>query len=156
MLTLAQQAATVSLSAVEPIIFYLCAALVVLSAWAIVLSQNIVRMAVYLLLTLAGAAAFYFMLYAEFLAAIQLIVYAGGTLILIVFGVMLTSKNPSMTFKVHLWERFVGIGIGVVMAALLLLSMIHSEIKQAVPADTAVGARPGPPRRTRSRRSAGR
>ena len=49
------------------------------------------------------------MLGAEFLAAIQLIVYAGGTLILIIFGVMLTSKNPFMQLKAALWERFVGV-----------------------------------------------
>ena len=96
MLILAEQGGNVSLAPVAPVLFYVFALLVAGSAWAVVLSQNLVRMAVYLLMTLAGAAGLYFMLDAEFLAAVQLIVYAGGTLILIIFGVMLTSKNPFM------------------------------------------------------------
>ena len=62
------------------------------SALGVVISRNIVRMAVCLLFTLVGVAGLYFLLNAEFLAAVQLVVYAGGTLILIIFGVMLTSK----------------------------------------------------------------
>jgi NADH-quinone oxidoreductase subunit J len=116
-----------SLSTVQTVLFYVMAAMVVVSAWAIVLSQNIVRMAVYLLLTLAAAAGFYFMLGAEFLAAIQLIVYAGGTLILIIFGVMLTSKNPFMQLKAAMWERFVGILIALALAGLLLLAMVNTQ-----------------------------
>ena len=113
---------------VQAVLFFAFAALTVLSAWAIVLSQNIVRMAVYLLLTLSGAAGFYFMLDAEFLAAVQLIVYAGGTLILIVFGVMLTSKNPFMQLKTPLWERGVGILVGLVLAALLLWANVTTKL----------------------------
>lgn len=108
--------------------FYTFAGVTVLSAWAIVLSQNIVRMAVYLLLTLGGAAGMYFMMEAEFLAAIQLIVYAGGTLILIIFGVMLTSKNPFMSLGTRPWERFVGIGLGVVLASLLIYATVISNL----------------------------
>jgi NADH-quinone oxidoreductase subunit J len=123
------------LAGVQTALFYAMAAVMVLSAWAIVLSQNIVRMAVYLLLTLASAAGFYFMLGAEFLAAIQLIVYAGGTLILIIFGVMLTSKNPFMQLRAALWERVVGIVIALVLAGLLLLAMVNTtrpvEVQEA-------------------------
>jgi NADH-quinone oxidoreductase subunit J len=123
------------ISTVQTVLFYAMAAVLLLSAWAIVLSQNIVRMAVYLLLTLAAAAGFYFMLGAEFLAAIQLIVYAGGTLILIIFGVMLTSKNPFMLLKAATWERFVGVLIALVLAGLLLLAMVNTtgprEVQQA-------------------------
>jgi NADH-quinone oxidoreductase subunit J len=66
----------------------------VFGALGIVFSRNIVRSATCLLATLSGVAALYFVLHANLLAVIQLIVYAGGTLILIVFGVMLTSKSP--------------------------------------------------------------
>ena len=95
------------------------------------LSHNIVRMSVYLLLTLAGAAGMYLMLDAEFLAAIQLVVYAGGTLILIVFGIMLTSKNPFMQLRTRLWEIILGITVGLSIAGLLLLALIHSPIPPA-------------------------
>ena len=83
-------------------------------------------MSVYLLLTLAGAAGFYFMLEAEFLAAIQLVVYAGGTLILIVFGIMLTSKNPFMQLVAKPWELGVAVLIGVSLGGLLIFAMVNS------------------------------
>ncbi len=128
LLTLGQTIPPEALAPVAPFLFYAFAALTVLSAWAIVLSQNIVRMSLYLLLTLGGAAGLYFMMNCEFLAAIQLIVYAGGTLILIIFGVMLTSKNPFMQLKTRLWERFVGIGLGLVMAGLLLFALVRTPL----------------------------
>jgi NADH:ubiquinone oxidoreductase subunit 6 (subunit J) len=116
---------------VEAAIFFAFASLTVLSAWAAVLSQNIVRMAVYLLLTLAGVAGLYFMMAAELLAAVQLIVYAGGTLILIIFGVMLTSRNPFMQLKVTGWERALGMVIGVTITGLLLFALASSTLPEA-------------------------
>lgn len=133
---LAQQAATTPIKAVEPVIFFLFAALTVLSAWAVVLSQNIVRMAVFLLLTLTGVAGLYFLLAAELLAAVQLIVYAGGTLILIIFGVMLTSRNPFMQLKTPGWERGLGMFTGGLISGLLLLAMVNTSFHVAdAPAD---------------------
>ena len=87
----ASDAAATDLSAA---LFYLFALMSAASAIGVVASRNIVRTAVFLLFTLTGVAGLYFLLNAEFLAAVQLVVYAGGTLILIVFGVMLTSKSP--------------------------------------------------------------
>ena len=62
----------------------------------------------------------------ELLAAIQLIVYAGGTLILIVFGIMLTSKNPFMQLRTPPWEIGIGVLIGLVTAGILVAALIHS------------------------------
>ena len=115
-------------SGIEPVLFYVLAALTCVSAWALVFSGNIVRMSVYLLLTLGGAAGFYFMLNAEFLAAIQLIVYAGGTLILIIFGVMLTSKNPFLRLKPKTWEIFAGLLVGVAIGVVLILALVNSPL----------------------------
>jgi len=118
-------------SQTSPTLFYAFAALTCLSAWAVVVSQNIVRMSVYLLLTLSGAAGLYFMLSAEFLAAIQLIVYAGGTLILIVFGIMLTSKNPFLQMRAKGWELVVGVLLGLCIGGLLTLALIHTPVPHA-------------------------
>ncbi len=76
----------------QAIAFYLFAVMAVVSAWGIVFSRNLVRSASLLLLTLGGVAGLFFLLKQEFLAAVQLIVYAGGTLILIVFTVLLTAR----------------------------------------------------------------
>lgn len=127
LLTLAQQPAS-PLGSVVPYIFFALAGLTCLSAWAIVLSQNVVRMAVYLLLTLGGVAGLYFMMGAELLAAIQLIVYAGGTLILIIFGVMLTSRNPFLQLKAQGWELALGVGIGLAITALLVLATVNTKL----------------------------
>ena len=133
MTTLAQEVAQQSIPAVEPVLFYAFALLTGLSAWAIVLAKNIVRMSLFLLLTLGGVAGLYFTLNAEFLAAIQLIVYAGGTLILIVFGVMLTNKNPFMRFAARPWEAVAGVVIGLVIGVLLVLAVVLSPISTSGP-----------------------
>ncbi|MCX5662573.1 MAG: NADH-quinone oxidoreductase subunit J [Planctomycetota bacterium] len=137
MIVLAQQVASHPLSPMQPLLFYVFAALTVGSAWAIVLSQNIIRMAVYLLTTLAGVAAIYFMLNAEFLAAIQLIVYAGGTLILIVFGVMLTSKNPFMQLVTSPLERALGLFIAASVAVMAMVALLNSPVPGGAAAPAA-------------------
>lgn len=142
MLTLAQDTASDPILQVAPLMFYAFAGLTVLSAWAIVLSQNIVRMSVYLLLTLAGAAGLYFMLAAEFLAAVQLIVYVGGTLILIIFGVMLTSKNPFLQFNPKGWEVFAAVGLALVLMGLILLAIVGTDLPQPRGALPLSGASP--------------
>lgn len=83
----------------EVLAFYIMAGLAAGSAVGVVVSTNIVRTAVFLLGTLGSVAGLYFLLDANLIAAIQLIVYAGGTLILIIFGVMLTSKSPWIRFN---------------------------------------------------------
>ena len=123
-----QTATTTPAELAVPVLFYGLAALTVLSAWAVVISSNIVRMAVYLLLTLAGVAGLYFLLHAELLAAIQLIVYVGGTLILIVFGVMLTNRGPFHQMRPRGWEMAVGIGLGATVAVLVFAAMLASPL----------------------------
>src|SRR6185503_9014941 len=96
-------------------LFYLFAAMAGLAAVGLVISRNIVRSAVCLLFTLTGVAGLYFLLGAEFLAAVQLVVYAGGTLILIIFGVMLTSKSPFSRFDPKLGEVMIAISINLIL-----------------------------------------
>jgi len=105
------------------VLFYIFALMAGGAALMVVLSKNIVRMAVALLFTLAGVAGLYFLLNAEFLAAVQLVVYAGGTLILIVFGIMLTSKGPFSRFEPKLGEVILGLSIGVVLLFALIMAI---------------------------------
>src|SRR6266581_1733899 len=100
---------------VNAVLFWVFAAMAGASALGVVVSKNIVRMAVFLLFTLAGVAGLYFLLSAEFLAAVQLVVYAGGTLILIIFGVMLTSKSPFSRFAPKPGEIVISISIAVIL-----------------------------------------
>ena len=100
----------------EAVMFYGVAAVAVVSALGICISKNIVRMAVWLFATLGSVALLYFLLAANFLGAIQLIVYAGGTLVLLIFGVMLTSKSP--------WVRFEAGAVEIVGAAAVCLVLL--------------------------------
>ncbi len=107
-------------------LFYIYAGATAAAALGVVVSRNIVRTAVFLLFTLAGVAGLYFLLDSEFLAAVQLVVYAGGTLILIVFGVMLTSKSPFSRFEPTRVEAIVAIVAGVVLLSALLAGIAQT------------------------------
>src|SRR3954468_21161602 len=61
-------------------------------AIAVVMTSNIVRMAFYLTLSLGATSGLFFLAGAEFVGAMQLLIYVGGTLVLLIFGVMLTAQ----------------------------------------------------------------
>jgi NADH-quinone oxidoreductase subunit J len=113
-----------SAGTVTAVLFYVFAIMAGGSAIAVVATRNIVHTAVALLFTLAGVAGLYFLLNAEFLAAVQLVVYAGGTLILIIFGVMLTSKSPFSRFEPRLGEVIVGISITIIVFFTLVMAIM--------------------------------
>lgn len=73
------------------LMFYLLAGMILVFSILTVTSRKILRAAVYLLFVLVSTAAIYFMLEYTFLAAVQLTVYAGGIVVLIIFSVLLTS-----------------------------------------------------------------
>src|SRR6266849_1880228 len=94
------------------ILFYLLASLTCACALAVVVSQNIVRAAAWLLFTLAGTAGIFFLLGAQFVGATQLLVYVGGTLVLVVFGVMLSAQGPFISMKTGTAEWGVALVVG--------------------------------------------
>jgi NADH-quinone oxidoreductase subunit J len=111
------------------LIFYLFAALTVISAVFVVTNKNIVHAAFFLLFTFFGVAGIYVLLGADFVAIVQLIVYVGGILILILFGVMLTNKITDVEIKTgttNTTAAIVGVGL---FAGALLASMINSNWK---------------------------
>jgi NADH-quinone oxidoreductase subunit J len=105
---------------VYDLIFYLFALITVGSAFFVVSVRNIVHSAFYLLFTLFGVTGIYVLLGADFVAMVQLIVYVGGILILLIFGVMLTNKITNVEIKTGTIQLIpAGIGIGL-LAGLLL------------------------------------
>ena len=68
-------------------------------AVGVLLSRNIVRMAFYLVLSLAATSGLFFLAGADFVGAMQLMIYVGGTLVLLIFGVMLTSQERFVEMK---------------------------------------------------------
>ncbi len=111
----------------EALVFYAVAFLVCGSALGVCFSKNIVRMAVWLFVTLGGVAMTYFLLASNFLGAVQLIVYAGGTLVLLVFGVMLTSKSPWARFDVPKLELAAAAAVALTLAVSLCVVLMRTE-----------------------------
>jgi NADH-quinone oxidoreductase subunit J len=122
------------------IIFYLFAAITVISAFFVVTTRNIVHSAFYLLFTFFGVAGIYVLLGADFVAIVQLIVYVGGILILLIFGVMLTNKITNVQIKTGTMQMLpAAIGVGL-FAGLLLSTLINTSwkvIPTVVPASNA-------------------
>jgi NADH-quinone oxidoreductase subunit J len=75
------------------IIFYLLAALTLLSGLLAVTTRHIFRAAIYLLFSLLFIAGIYFWMHYEFIAAVQIIVYVGGIVVLIIFSIFLTHQS---------------------------------------------------------------
>src|SRR5437588_1382463 len=93
----------------------------------VVASQNIVRAATWLLFTLGGTAGIFFLLGADFVGATQLLVYVGGTLILVVFGVMLTAQGPFITMKTSAAEWAISLTVGVALYVTLAIAALNGS-----------------------------
>ena len=74
----------------QNVVFGILAVVMVAAAFRLVTTQNVVRAALFLAIVLAGAAALYILLAAEFVAWVQVLVYIGAVVVLLLFGVMLT------------------------------------------------------------------
>ncbi len=83
----------------QTFLFLLYSAVACGFALLVVLSSNIVRMAFYLVVSLGATAGLFFLAGADFVGAMQLMIYVGGTLVLLVFGVMLTAQGPFVSMK---------------------------------------------------------
>jgi NADH-quinone oxidoreductase subunit J len=86
------------------IVFYFFAAVTVGSAAVVVFARNLIRSAFALLFTFVGVAALYVFLGADFLAATQMVIYVGGILVLLLFGVMLTHKLYDLNLKAETFQ----------------------------------------------------
>src|SRR5580700_1547326 len=111
-----------------PLAFSLFAALIAVSAIAMVVTQNIVRAATWLLFTLGGVAGIFFLLGADFVGATQLLVYVGGTLVLVVFGVMLTAQGPFINMKTGAAEWAVAMVVGLLLYGVIAFTVVRSGL----------------------------
>ena len=117
----------------QQLLFWVFAILSCGGAIAVVLTQNVVRMAFWLVVSLGSVAALFFLLHADFLGAAQLLIYVGGTVVLLVFGVMLTASGPFTQIRASAAEMILGSGVG-----LLLLYVLVTTINGVGWSDLAV------------------
>jgi NADH-quinone oxidoreductase subunit J len=108
---------------ISEVIFFLFSATIVFFSILTVTSRRILRAAVYLLFVLVSTAGLYFMLNYHFLAAVQLALYAGGIVVLIIFSILLTS-HISQKFELVGIKKQLFSGIAVIAGAILCIITI--------------------------------
>ncbi len=108
----------------ETFLFYAQAALVVVFAVMTVAAHNPVRSAVYLISALLGIAGLFLLMEAEFVAAVQVLVYVGGIMVLFLFVIMLVSVRETVrqAFLNRQWKT--ALVVGIVLAAQLLFLLV--------------------------------
>lgn len=104
--------------------FLLFALLAAGFALGVLLSNNIVRMAANLIVSLSATAALFMLAGAEFVGAMQIMIYVGGTLVLLVFGVMLTAQASFISLKTRSGEWVMAILVGSALLFLLIQAAV--------------------------------
>jgi NADH-quinone oxidoreductase subunit J len=121
-----------------PSFFFLLFATVACAfALAVVISKNIVHMAFYLVVSLTATAGLFFLAGADFVGAMQIMIYVGGTLVLLVFGVMLTSQAAFVSMQTRAGEWVVAAVVGSVLLALLCWAALSVDSWQGINRATA-------------------
>ena len=109
------------------IIFLGLIIIIAISAIWVAVSPNLVHSAVSLLVTLFGVAGVYVFLYADFLAATQVVIYVGGILVLIIFGVMLTNKIDKPVIESDSSNKIIGALISGFIFSVLSIVVIQTK-----------------------------
>jgi NADH-quinone oxidoreductase subunit J len=107
------------------VIFYILAAIILVFSFLTVTTRRILRAAVYLLFVLLGTAGLYFMFSYEFLAAVQLTVYAGGIVVLIIFSILLTHTINDKLERPRTGRMLIAGGSSLIGAAIVLSVILN-------------------------------
>lgn len=107
--------------------FWMFALLTCGFALAVLFSNNVVHMAFFLILSLGASAGLFFLAGAEFVGAMQLMIYVGGTLVLVIFGVMLTAQARFVSMETRAGEWVVALGVGGSLLFMLLVTAFNVE-----------------------------
>jgi NADH-quinone oxidoreductase subunit J len=119
------------------LVFYFFAALTICSAAVVVFSKNIIRSAFALLFTFFGVAALYAYAGADFLAATQMVIYVGGILVLLLFGVMLTHKLYNQQLESETFQFIPALVVVLVVFVTLAVCMMRAHWFNGIPTAAA-------------------
>jgi NADH-quinone oxidoreductase subunit J len=111
------------------LMFYLFAATILFFSVLAVTSRRILRAAVFLLFTLVATSGFYFLLQYQFLAGVQLALYAGGIVVLIIFSILLTHHISHKFERPPLLNMFFGLLVAATGAGITILSILKYPFK---------------------------
>ena len=125
----------------EMLVFVLASAMVIAGAIGVIVRANPVHAALSLVLTLFGVAVHFVALGAHFLAAVQVIVYAGAIVVLFLFVIMLlgVDKSDDLTIEPFPIQRPLAAVVGIGLAGLLIAAIVRARdtIAQGTPLDSA-------------------
>ncbi len=118
------------------LLFYLSALIALLAAWQVIRGVNAVHALLYLIVTLLAIALMFFMLGAPFAAALEVIIYAGAIMVLMVFVIMMLNQGDSAVGQERVWLSG-GIWRGPALLCALLLAQLSYLL---LPSATGSGA----------------
>jgi NADH-quinone oxidoreductase subunit J len=111
---------------VQGMTFYFLVAIIVISCSIVVFARNIVHSVFSLFFTLLGVAGMYALLGADFLAVTQVIVYVGGILALLLFGILLTSRTRLVLGLPTRRKTILTSAVGLVVFGILMLVVLKT------------------------------
>lgn len=106
------------------LVFILFAALTILSALLSVSTDQMVHSALWLIVTLGGVAGCYLLLTAEFVAWVQVLIYVGSIIVLLIFALMLTRAPVGPGSATETGNRWLAAGVGIAASAALAATMV--------------------------------
>ncbi len=124
----------------QNVFFYAIALGMVVAALRVVTTRNIVHAALWLVLVLAGTAAQFVLLIAEFTAITQVLVYIGAIIVLFLFGIMLTRAPVGNSLEVDRNQILMGLAVAVPLLALLGWTLWDSYSDTEVDLEVAAAA----------------
>ena len=127
-----------------PLVFWLLASVTIVSAAGVAFSKNIVYSAFSLMGTFMGVAGLYVCLAADFVAVVQVLIYVGGILVLILFAVMLTHRIADVRISNRTVGRWPSLAIVAIVGAIMARAVLHTTwqtkaLGQPVPTTASIG-----------------
>ena len=117
---------------VTQLLFWFLSVLALFSALMMVVSKNPVHSVLWLIVTFFSISGHYILLNAQFLAIVNIIVYAGAIMVLFLFVIMLMNMNKSAEPQKNRWLRLAGGVAGGCLLLVLIAALKDSEVKQQV------------------------
>jgi NADH-quinone oxidoreductase subunit J len=115
-------------------LFYIFAALTLICGALIIVNRNPINSAMFLVLSIASMAGLFVLLHAFFLAAVQVLVYAGAVMVLFLFVIMLLDLKAEERRKINLFGGITGV-LSVVAIAYVSFTAVHSHASTDLPAN---------------------
>jgi NADH-quinone oxidoreductase subunit J len=118
--------------------FAIIAAVMIVGALRVVTTSNVVHAALWLVVVLAGAAAQYILLAAEFIAITQVLVYIGAVMVLFLFGTMLTRSRIGRETDLNNTYWKLGIPVSLVLFVAMAVALLNSFGDEKMPKDAPI------------------